>query len=573
MRVSTLFGRTLRDAPAEAEHFAHRLVLRAGLARALQAGSFAVLPLGMRAIRRIESIIHEELHRVGAQELRTPLIQPAALWEESGRYTTYGAQMLRISDRTGRALIFAPTHEEAIAHFAAGEITSYRQMPALVYQVHTKYRDEIRPRGGLMRLREFTMLDAYSYNSDPQGLDVMYAQVGAAFERIFDRCGVKYIAVEAGAGEMGGREAREYMVVSDAGEDTLVLCDACGYAANLEIAVSGLGKTVSNPLSDIDGHPEEVATPDCATILDLARFFGVAASATAKAVFFDTPERGLVFAVIRGDREVNEHKLLALAGVSALIPASIERIATIGAVPGYASPVGLRDHAAGGPFIVADQSVTAGTPLIAGANRHGHHLRNVVYGRDWRATIVGDIAETHDGEPCSRCGTPLRHVSGIEIGHIFKLGTRYSEVLGASFLDQAGVARPIVMGSYGIGLERMLQVIVEQHNDAAGIIWPAAIAPFNAYLVRLGKNDATRQAADALYDELLAAGIAVLYDDRDDTTGVKFNDADLIGLPLRIVIGDRMLAEGMVEVKARSSDSVTKIPRGEIVTWLTRNEI
>lgn len=573
MRLSTWFGRTLREAPTEAEHLAHRLVLRAGLARALQAGSFALLPLGMRAIRRIENIIHEELQRAGGQELRLPLIQPASLWEESGRYETYGAQMLRLADRTRRALIFAPTHEEAIAHLAAGEITSYRHMPALVYQVHTKYRDEIRPRGGLMRLREFTMLDAYSYDSDIQGLDAVYTQVGAAFERIFDRCGIKYIAVEAGAGEMGGREAREYMVVSDAGEDTLVLCNACGYAANQEIAVSALAATASNPRSDDGRPPEEVATPDCATIMELARFFGVAASATAKAVFFDTPERGLVFAVIRGDREVNQHKLQTLAGVSALIPASIERIAAIGAVPGYASPVGLRDHPAGGPFIVADPSVTATTPLIAGANRHGYHLRNVVYGRDWRATIVGDIAETRDGDPCSRCGSPLRHTNGIEVGHIFKLGTRYSEALGASFLDQAGVARPIVMGSYGIGLERLLQVIVEQHNDGAGIAWPRAIAPFDTHLVRLGKNEATRRAADALYDELLVAGIAVLYDDRDDTAGVKFNDADLIGLPLRIVIGDRMLAEGMVEVKTRSSGSVTKIPRDEIVAWLAHNDI
>ncbi len=567
MRLSTLFGRTLREAPADAESIAHRLVLRAGLARAMHAGSFALLPLGMRAMRRIEAIIHEEMERLGAQELRTPVVQAAAPWEQSGRYASYGPQMLRLTDRAGRALIVAPTHEEAIAGLAAGEIASYRQLPALVYQVHTKYRDELRPRGGLMRLREFTMLDAYSLDGDSAGLDEAYARVGTAFERIFTRCGVRSVAVEASGGEMGGREAREYMAISQAGEDTLAICDACGYAANLEVACAATANQAAGavPAEEPD-HPEEVATPGCATIADLARFFGVPQMATAKAVFFDTPERGLVFAVIRGDRDVNEHKLRAVAGVSTTVPATAEQIVAAGVVPGYASPVGLRLYDSGGVYVVADPSVTTGMPLIAGANRAGYHLRNVVYGRDWQATVVADIGLAQPGEPCARCCAPLRHAAGIEIGHIFKLGTRYAEAIGATYLDQSGSMRPIVMGSYGIGIERLLQVIVEQHCDAAGIVWPAAVAPLQVYLVRLGKQDATRIAADALYEELRAAGISVLYDDRDETAGVKFNDADLIGLPLRLVIGDRLLAEGMVELKSRASAAAVKVRREEIIT-------
>src|SRR5215213_5927554 len=352
MRLSTLFGRTLRDAPAEAENIAHQLVLRAALVRPLLAGGYTMLPLGMRVVRRIEAIMHEELARIDGQELRTPVIQLAAAWEQSGRYMQYGPLMLRMADRSERALIFAPTHEEAIAELARREIVSYRQMPALVYQIHTKYRDEMRAKGGLMRMREFTMLDAYTYDADAAGLDHGYAQVASAFERIFDRCGVRYVAVEAASGEMGGREPREYMALSQSGEDTLAICASCGYAANVEVAVArrttddGRRTTddradVSGQWSVVGGQMEAVATPDCKTIAELAAFLGVAESATAKAVFFDTPERGLVFVVIRGDLDVNETKLRAAAGVSALAPASAEQIAAAGAVAGYASPVGL----------------------------------------------------------------------------------------------------------------------------------------------------------------------------------------------------------------------------------------
>lgn len=562
MRMATLFGRTLRDTPNEAEHAAYQLALRAGLVRAVQSGSFALLPLGMRVVRRIEQIIHHELEAIGAQELRIPLVQSSQAWERSGRYQDYGPLMLRFDDRTERALLFAPTNEEAVAELARREITSYRHMPALVYQIHSKYRDELRPKGGLLRLREFSMLDAYSLDTDAAALAAAYARIGAAFERIFQTCGIRYVAAQASGGEMGGSETTEYLALSEAGEDQIVICPHCGYSANAEVASS---HDTSQQLDSSQQHAacELVATPNCATIADVAHFMGVPETATAKAVFFDSPERGLIFVVIRGDREVSEAKLRIALGVTALTPASAEQIMTIGAVPGYASPVGLTAPA----LVVADQSILHAGPLVAGANQAGYHLRNVVYGRDWQATLIANIAEVRSGDPCPQCETGLTIERGIEIGHIFQLGTRYAEALGATFLDQQGVARPVVMGSYGIGLERLLHVIIEQHHDAAGIIWPEQVAPLQAQLVRLGKGEATRTAADALYQELGAAGVAVLYDDREETPGVKFNDADLIGLPLRLLVSDRMLAEGVIEVKPRGGEAI-KVARDQIVQYL-----
>lgn len=574
MRLSTVFGRTLRDAPTEAENQAHQLVLRAGLARALLAGGYALLPLGMRVARRIEAIMHEELARIEAQEFRTPIVQAAATWEQSGRYAAYGPAMLKLTDRSERALIIAPTHEEAVADLVRREVTSYRQMPALIYQIHTKYRDELRAKGGMMRMREFTMLDAYSLDADDAGLDAVYERVAVAFERIFARCGVSYVAVEASAGEMGGREPREYMALSANGEDTLAICPNCGYAANLEVAASRISAGAQINASEVGitfEAMQEVPTPDCKTIADLAAFMGVPEAATAKAVFFDTPERGLVFAVIRGDLEVNELKLRAAAKVSALNPATIEQIVAAGAVPGYASPVGLAvatdSQPQSGVYVIADPSVVAAGPLVAGANHAGYHLRNVVYGRDWQSTTLADIATVRAGDPCVRCATPLIFERGVEIGHIFKLGTRFSVALGAQYLAHDGSARPVVMGSYGIGIERLLQIIIEQHHDNAGIVWPAAVAPFDAHLVRLGKGAAVHSAADALYNELTAAGIRVLYDDRDESAGVKFNDADLLGLPVRLLVSERLLATDEIELKPRGGEA-TRLARTAVLAAL-----
>lgn len=572
MRLSTLLGRTLREAPAEAEHIGHQLAMRAALARALAPGSYALLPLGMAVARRIEAIIHAEMAAIGAQEFRTPVVQPAALWEQSGRYTQYGPLMLRLSDRAERQLIVAPTHEEAVAELARREIGSYRQLPAIIYQVHTKYRDELRVKGGLMRMREFTMLDAYSLDADAAGLDQSYARIATAFERIFTRCGVRFVAVEASAGEMGGGEPREYMAISSAGEDTLALCAGCGYAANVEVAV-GKAPAASAGSGEAAGAIEEIATPGTATIADLAAFLGLPESATAKAVFFDTPERGLVFAVIRGDLEVSVDKLCRAAGVSELRPASVEQIAATGAVPGYASPVGLdvigagsasADRQGAAVFVVADPSVVEGGPLVAGANHAGFHMRNVCYGRDWRASVVVDIAAVRAGDSCAHCGLPLELAKGVEIGHIFKLGTRYSEAMGATFLDEQGTPRPVVMGSYGVGVERLIQIIVEQHNDERGIVWPADVAPADVHIVVLGRSAETRAAGEQVYAELRAAGLRVLIDDREETAGVKFNDADLIGLPLRLVVSDRLLAAGELELKPRQGEA-RRIPRTDII--------
>ncbi|NTV65300.1 MAG: proline--tRNA ligase [Oscillochloris sp.] len=590
MRLSSLLGRTLRDTPTEAEFVGHQLALRAGLARGIAPGSYALLPLGMAALRRIEAIIHEELARAGAQEFRTPVVQPAALWEASGRYQQYGPLMLRAADRAARPLVIAPTHEEAVADLARREVNSYRQLPALLYQVHTKYRDELRTKGGLMRLREFTMLDAYSLDADSAGLDRSYELLASAFERILARCGVAYVAVEASAGEMGGGEPREYMAISPSGEDLLALCAGCGYAANVEVATQKRrGAAATTPAAgasqdscyahsetadrgqETESPPiEEVATPRTATIADLAAFLGVPPAATAKAVFFDTPERGLLFAVIRGDLEVNEVKLCAAAGVSELRPASVDQIAAAGAVPGYASPVGLQVAEGTGPgvFVLADPSVAEGMGgFVAGANRAGYHLRNVVYGRDWRASRVADIALVRSGDPCPRCGAPLALERGVEIGHIFKLGDRYTRALGATYLAEDGATRPVVMGSYGIGLERLLQIIIEQHHDEAGIVWPASVAPAAVHLIALGKGEALRATAEELLAELEQAGLRVLYDDRGESAGVKFNDADLIGLPVRLVVSDRLLATGELELRPRGGATI-KVARGELLRHL-----
>ncbi|MFQ3662172.1 MAG: proline--tRNA ligase [Chloroflexaceae bacterium] len=542
MRLTTLLGRTLREAPAEAQqHIGYQLVLRAGLARAVAPGSFALLPLGLAAARRIEAMMRAEMARIGGQETRTPIVQPDALWELSDRSASDGRQRLTALDGSKRPLVVAPGHEAALIDLARSAITSYRHLPALVYAIQPVYRDDARPRGGLLRLREFTLFTACSFDADRAGLDAIYARAGTAFERIFRRCGVRFVAVEAPGGEMGA--ARRYMALSPSGDATFALCRACGYAASIEIATAA---RPTPPAATDTPPPEAVATPGTATIADLAAFLGIGEAATAKAVFFDTPERGLLFAVIRGDLEVSEDKLRAAASVSDLRPAAPEQIAAAGAVVGYASPVGLQ-----GVFVVADHSVVEAGPLVAGANRAGYHLRNVVYGRDWQAAVVADIAAVRAGDPCVRCGAPLALEPGVEIGHLFRFGTRYSEALGATYLDEQGTARPVVVGSYRIGVERLLQIVIEQHHDERGIIWPAAVAPADVHIIALGKGEAPRVEAARLYDELVAAGLRPLLDDRDESAGVKFNDADLIGLPLRLVVGEKLLATGEVELKPR----------------------
>ena len=553
MRMSHQFGRTLRDAPGDVELISHRLTLRAGLVRPLGAGIFSLLPMGWRIIQKVEQIIREEMNAIGGQEMSMPVVHPADLWRESGRYDVIGPEMARFKDRGDRDMVLAMTHEEVVTDLARQEINSYRQLPQIVYHLQTKFRDEPRARGGLIRVREFTMKDSYSLDADEAGLDAAYQLHWGAYDRIFRRAGLKFIVVGADVGMMGGTASHEFMAFSPNGEDTILICDQCGYAANREVALFR-----RDPALDEKPLPvEEVETPDTPTIESLATLLGIPTSKTAKAVFYKGESGRFIFAVIRGDLDVNETKLRNAVKESGLMPAPAEEIRAAGAEPGYGSPVGVK-----GAFIVVDESVRDSPNLVAGANRVGYHLKNVNLGRDYQADLVADIASAEDGYPCRVCGGPLRADRAIEIGNIFKLGTRYSAALGATYLDAEGQAQPIVMGSYGIGSGRLMATVVEQRHDDKGIIWPISIAPYHVSLLSIGSADdsETIAAADQLYADLEAAGIEVLYDDRADRPGVKFNDADLIGNPLRVSVSARTLARGEFEMKERTSPEATFAP-------------
>lgn len=561
MRMTMLFGRTLRQSLSEIDHPTLRLMVRAGLVR-LSSGALTLLPVGARALRRIEMIVRDELIRIGSQEVCLPLFRAATSVASLPSGLASAASILHCTDQFGRSLGIAPTDDAWIASLASTEIASYRQLPVLLYQVRPTYCSDCRSswlRAGVTAL-------VYALDRSDADVQESRALVRQAFTRLFERIDVQVSPVEAGCDPVNGDEALAYVAPSAYGDVDLMRCDACGYAALREAARTASCDAVAPVFSsDEPGHPEEIATPDCATIADLARFCGVPESATAKAVFFNSPEQGLIFAVIRGDREINVNRLRIAAGVSALLPAQTGQIGAIGAVAGYASPVGLRERSSGDVVVIADPSVTSGSPLIAGANRHGYHLRNVVYGRDWSADLIADISLARAGDPCCSCNAPLRQTTGFIIGRDLRYGSQSVQVSGATFLDREGVARPVAMSLFSIALERVLLVAVEQHCDQSGIVWSPAVAPFHVHLVRLGKQDATRHAADALYDELTTAGIAVLYDDRDETAGVKFNDADLIGAPLRLVVGDRFLSDGLVEIKQRARGAITRVPQSEVV--------
>jgi prolyl-tRNA synthetase len=553
MRMSHLFGRTLREAPGDVELLSNQLMVRAAMIRPLGAGIISLLPLGWRVVRKIEQIIREEMDAIGGQELLMPVVQPADLWKESGRYESVGPEMARFKDRAERDMVLAMTHEEVVTDLARQEINSYRQLPQIVYHLQTKFRDEPRARGGLIRVREFTMKDSYSLDADEAGLDAAYRLHWKAYDCIFRRLGLKFIVVGADVGMMGGSESHEFMAFSPNGEDTILICPTGDYAANREIATFRR----EPPSTEAPLPMEEVATPDTTTIEALATFLGVPESRTAKAVFYTGGSGRFVFVVIRGDLEVNETKLRRAVGEPNLTPATVEEIRAIGAEPGYGSPVGVKNA-----FVVVDESVRDSPNLVAGANKVGFHTRNVNLGRDYRADVVADIASAEDGYPCPVCGTPMRAERAIEVGNIFKLGTRYSVALGATYLDAEGKSHPIVMGSYGIGSGRAAASIVEQRYDERGITWPLAVAPFHVSLLSLGTPDdaETNGAADQLYADLTAAGVEVLYDDRADRAGVKFNDADLIGNPLRVAVSPRTLAKGQIEIKGRTETTATFVP-------------
>jgi prolyl-tRNA synthetase len=560
MRMSQLFSQTLRDAPAEAEIASHQLLLRAGFMRQLAAGVFSYLPLGWRALRRIEAIIRAEMDAIGGQEIAMPVVHPADLWKESNRWYEIDESLTRFQDRGGRDMVLAMTHEEVIADLVRKEIRSYRQLPALLYQIQTKWRDEARPRAGLIRVREFTMKDSYSLDQDDAGLDAQYRAHYQAYFNIYHRCGLPVIAVASDTGMMGGKLAHEFMYLTPIGEDTLLTCDACGHAANREVA------RFRKPAAAIEAllPVEKVATPGVTTIDALARFLDIPSARTAKAIFMmATVMEGqarverFVFAVVRGDMELNEIKLTNAVGAKALRPATEAEIRAVGAVPGYGSPVGVRNC-----LIVVDDAVPVSPNLVAGANEDGYHLLNVNYGRDYEAQIVTDIAAARAGDGCPVCGQPLGIRRGVEVGNIFKLGTRYSEKLGATFLDAEGQTRPVVMGSYGIGVGRLLACVAEAHHDADGLIWPVSIAPYPVHLVLLPGGE---EAAERMYADLRRAGLEPLFDDRDERAGVKFKDADLIGLPVRLTVGERSLKNGGVEFKRRDLPDRVMVPLHDVV--------
>ncbi len=571
MRVSQQFTTTLREVPRDSEGGNQELLVRGGYIRQLTSGIYSMLPLGNRVIRKISQIVREEMDRKGGQEVTMPVLQPKDLWDKEpvsggpSRSEAMGDVLFKLKDRKGRDMVLGPTHEEVVTLLAAEFVRSYRDLPQLVYQIQTKLRDEPRPRGGLLRVREFIMKDLYSFDADYEGMDVSYRKMADAYRAIFTRCGMNFIVIHADSGAIGGKDSQEFIAITEAGEDDAMICDRCDYAANREKA-----EFVRTELSkEPEGALEEVYTPNCMSIGDLAAFLHVPEAKTLKSVCYVAGGR-LVLAVVRGDLEINEIKLtntLYQNGVNAadLHLATAEELAEAGIVAGYTSPLNKDAKV----LIVADISVKMGNNFVAGANRVDYHLKNVNYPRDFRVDIWEDVASAFDGATCVRCGGTLHAVRGSEVGHIFKLGTRYSDSLGAFYLDADGVSHPILMGCYGIGVGRIMATMVEQSHDEKGIIWPFSIAPYHVALVGLDLDkEEMGSAAEQLYAELVEAGVEVLFDDRAETAGVKFNDADLLGLPLRAVVSKRSLKNGGIELKLRSQKESRIVPLRDAVGFI-----
>ena len=550
MKMSNLFGRTLRDIPSEADLMSHKLLLQAGMIHQVATGVYSYLPLAWRSIRKIENIVREEMDKAGAQELKLGILQPRELWQRSGRDEVYGPDMIRLKDRRERELVLPPTNEELITETVKSVVQSHRDLPVTVYHIQTKFRDEPRPRGGLIRVREFDMMDAYSFDTDEAGLSISYDNMVESYKKTFERCGIKTVIVDADSGAIGGKDSKEFILITESGEDTIVLCDSCDYAANDEKAEF---ERVSNPLESQQAM-EQVETPGIKTIDELSDFMGVSTNKTVKAVFYSADDE-IIFVAIRGDLEVNEVKLKNALKVSDLRLATPEEVSDAGLVSGSASPVGVE-----GFRVIADPSLRLGYNLVAGANKEGYHLKHVNFPRDFTSDIEIDIALAQKGHQCPFCEGSLETYRGIEIGHVFKLGTSYSESLDASYSDTDGVNKRIVMGCYGIGIGRILAGAIEQLSDEKGIVFPRNISPYDVLIVGLNTDkDNVSQAANNLYETLSANGLEVLYDDRHESAGVKFNDADLLGIPVRIVVSNRNLKQGAVEIKSRTSEEGTMV--------------
>lgn len=541
---------TLREAPSDAEIVSHKLLLRAGLIRKLAGGVYTFLPLGLRALRKVENIIREEMNRAEAVEVLMPALQPTEIWEQSGRAETASNVLFKVKDSSARQWFLSPTAEEVITTMAASEINSYRQLPKNFYQVSSKFRDEIRPRFGLMRAKEFIMKDAYSFDTTDEGAMASYQKMYDAYKRIFDRCGVQNFPVEADTGVIGGNHSHEFMVPADTGENDVVFCEACGYAANIEKATSGIPKTAARELG---AAIEKFATPGVVTIEALSKApYSVAANRQIKTLVYIADSKPVLI-LIRGDDQLNETKFLARTGAVAARPATPEEcFTTLGAKPGS---LGAVVNVPAGVRILADERLRGANDMTTGANEDGFHLKNVSIERDIKVTDWFDLRTVTAGEPCGKCGKALKIRRAIEVGHVFKLGTKYSEKLGSYYLDEAGARNPCVMGCYGIGVTRTLQAIIEQCNDKDGIVWPLSVAPYQVCITPLAvtADSAAMQLAEKFYAELNAQGVEVILDDRDERPGVKFKDADLVGFPLRIAIGEKSLAKGEVEIKPRNA--------------------
>lgn len=553
MRVSKLYAPTLREVPAEAEVVSHQLMLRAGFMRKAAGGIYTYLPLAWRVLKKIERIVREEMDAKGSQELLMPIVQPAEIWQESGRWDVYGAEMFRLQDRHNRCFCLGPTHEEMVTTLIRGDVRSYRQLPLSVYQIQNKYRDERRPRFGLMRGREFIMKDAYSFDRDEAGLDKSYQDMYDAYTNIFTRCGLNFRPVEADSGAIGGSGSHEFMVIADSGEAEIVFCTSCDYAANVE-------KAELFPLEAQEEAmltKEEVVTLDCKTIADVCAYLKLPVDHSVKAVAYNS-EKGLILCFVRGDHEVNEIKVINTCGVIDLEMATEEQLAAAGTVGGYMGPVGIENKKV---IVVVDATVMKMHNVCCGANKEGYHFINVNPGRDFTPTYVADIRLIQEGDPCPHCGGEVSKARGIEVGQVFKLFTKYSSALKATYLDENGKEQPMVMGCYGVGVSRTMAAAIEQNYDDNGIIWPIEIAPYHVLVVPVNtKDEASAAKAEEIYMQLKKVGLETVIDDRNERPGVKFKDADLIGYPLRVVVGPKTLTEGKLEVKIRKTGEIRYLP-------------
>ena len=566
MRLSKMYVRTLRELPAEAEIPSHILLLRTGMIRKLASGIYGFMPLGWRSLHKIENIIREEMDKSGAQEILMSAIQPAELWEESGRWSAYGPELWRIKDRNGRDFCLGPTHEEIFTDIVRDGVSSYRQLPLNLYQIQHKYRDEARPRFGLMRSREFIMKDAYSFDKDQEGLDKSYDDMYDAYTRIFTRCGLTFRPVEADSGAIGGNASHEFTALSEVGESDIAYCENCSIAANVEKAACRDAEP--SPESEAMLELQEVHTPGTKTIEEVAAFLNIDKTKTIKALLFEKYDEdgkadGYVAAFVRGDRELNMIKLVNALKIPehAIAFADESKLeAAIGAIGGFTGPIGLHDCT-----VVVDSELVGLKNLCAGACKLDHHILNVNYGRDYEGDIVTDLKVLKAGDPCPVCGAPIKHTRGIEVGQVFKLGTKYSEAMNATYKDENQQDHPLVMGCYGIGVSRTLAAVIEQHHDEDGIIWPVSVAPYHAIVTLVKpKDEEQAKVAEEIYQSLLAAGVEAVIDDRDERPGVKFKDADLLGFPIRITVGKRA-GEGIVEYKLRRDSDKTEISVSEAI--------